>query len=77
MNRLPQLVPTLSILAGLALAAWLVWDATALTARLGLDPAGGEAIVALAGLVVAVGAVGLGLLGLWRGRDRSAAAEIG
>ncbi len=51
---------------GLALFAWLLYDASAVVETLGLGSVASEALVALAGLTVVAASVGLGVA-FWRG----------
>jgi hypothetical protein len=68
MNR--KHVSAALVAVGLAAFAAVAYDATLLADALGAPMKGGEAAVALTGLVVSFAAVSSGLRGLWRARPR-------
>lgn len=57
---------------GVAVFAMIAYDATLIADTLGVPAEGGEAAVAMAGLVLALVAVASGLRGLWPARLRIA-----
>lgn len=58
---------------GVAVFSAVAYDATLIADALGAPPQGGEGVVAMAGLVLALAAVASGLRGLWPARMRIAA----
>ena len=63
-------VPAALVAIGIAVFAAVAHDATLVADALGAPAQGGEGVIAVAGLTIAIAAVACGLRGLWPARLR-------